>query len=654
LLRRCLQKDRRKRLADASDAHLEIDDAESSETFNVTGTSDPMARPWSRFGWVAAAAAVAVAMVMTPLAVTHLREQLPVAADPVRFQVALPEKTSLSLVGGFAISPDGRFLAFSATGPDGMTRFWIRTLNALEARALAGTEGATGSPPIWSPDSRSLAFEAGGKLKRIDVAGGPAQTLCDASSGVIGGAWNRDGVIVFGRGYGPIMRVSASGGAPTPLTVLDPSHQEGTHGFPSFLPDGQHFLYLRLGPSGGETNGTYVGALDAKPAEQPSKRIVATEFESAYVPPAGGAQLGRVLFRRERTLLVQTFDHRTFELVGEAVSVAEQLRTLLAIGSFSASTTAVLVYQTGANDTDSQLTWFDRTGTVRGTVGERGNIVSVALSPNGAHSAVSRRTDKGNLDIWLVDFALGTGPRFTFGPFSSGSPVWSPDAARIVFRTLGGDPVGLYQKRANGATNEDILLISRNEVVPTGWSPDGHFLLYTEIDPKTKSDLWLLPLDAEHKPTAFLRTEFNEDQAHFSPDGRWVAYHSDESGRGEIYLRGFSARSAGAKVLVSTDGGSHPRWRSDGKELLYLAPDGTMMAADVLVGAEPRVTPAKPLFKFPSSAMGRTIASPAVAFWDVSPDGRRFLVPVPIEESSQPSFTVVLNWEGGLAAREKR
>jgi Tol biopolymer transport system component len=286
---------------------------------------------------------------------------------------------------------------------------------------------------------------------------------------------------------------------------------------------------------------------------------------------------------------------------------------------------------------------MDRRGMVRGKVGDPGVLTSLALSPDGTRAALTRGV-VGSADVWLLDFGRSTSTRFTFRP-NSGSPIWSPDGSRILFRSNRDGPFNLYQKAANGATNEEAILTSPHDKLPTGWSRDGRYLLYTVTDPNTNADLWLLPLNGERTPIPFLRTAFNEDQGHFSPDGHWVAYRSDESGRSEVYVRGFSPHAPGAKVLVSTRGGSDPRWRSDGKELFYVGLDGTLMTVDVATGSEFRPGPAKPLFKVPTSPF---VTLAGVAFWDAAPDGSRFLVPVPVDQRAEPRFTVVLNWQAGL------
>jgi len=578
----------------------------------------------------------------------HLRgvsTPAPTAAE-VRFQI--PLAANLAPGGGnFALSPDGRQLAFAATGSDGVSRLWIRSLNSLEAHPLLGSESPQFPPFFWSFDSRYIAFDVAGKLKKIGISGGAAETLCDSSCEAIGGSWNRDGVIIFGQNPGGLMRVSANGGSTSPLTTLDPSRKETNHAYPSFLPDGRHFIYLRRSDKP-ENSGVYIGSLDAKPEEQDLKRLVATGWGPAYVP-SSDSRPGQLLFLRDGTLMAQPFDARRLELSGEPVTVADQVGTVLDSGFFSTSINDVLVYRTGGGGLSQQLTWFDREGKVLGTAGEPGTYFTLDLSPDGARAAVSRADP--NPSLWLLDFSRGTSTRFTFGPSPGQRGTWSPDGNRIIFASKPNGVYDLYQKLASGVKDEELLLKSSETKYPTSWSRDGRFLLYEEADPTTKKEhLWVLPLEGDRKPFPFLRTEFNNYSGQFSPDGRLVAYVSDESGRNEIYVRTFSpdstaaASDTGGKWLISTNGGSQPRWQGDGKELYYLAPDMKLMAVEIATTPVFRAGVPKALFHAPPP--------PAVAgdlqLWDLTPDGKRFLFPAPAEQGAQAPFTVVLNWHAAL------
>jgi len=642
LLGRCLQKDVRRRLQAMGDARIALDEVLSGAP--TPGVAVPLRRrviPWA-LGLLAVAIAGFAGWILKPA-------PEPPPTEPVRFQIALPEQQmTLAPTGAFALSPDGRQLAFAASGSDGVQRIWVRALGSLEARPLPGSESPLFPPFFWSPDSRFIAFDAGGKLKKIPVSGGPAETICDLSGRAPGGSWNRDGVIIFGTNTGGLMQVSAAGGLASPLTTLDPSRRETTHAFPSFLPDGRHFIYLRRS-STPENTGVYVGSLDAKPEEQLSKPLVETQSGSVYVPSVD-ADSGQLLIVRDGTLLAQPFDARRLELAGDAVTLAEGLGTFFNFAFFSASTNGVLVYRAGGGSSQ-QLSWYDRQGKALGTAGEPANLFfTVDLSPDGTHAAVSRidALDQ-NRFVWLLDFSRGTSTRFTFGSASAVDAVWSPDGSRIIFASGPDGAYNLFQKLVSGARDEELLLKSPEGKLPTSWSRDGRFLLYTTVGTKAKNDLWVLPLEGDKKPFPFLRTDFNEDNGRFSPDARWIAYVSDESGHREIYVRPFSpdsngtASGAGGKWLISNAGGTNPRWRGDGRELYYIAPDGKLMAVEVTTNPVFRVGVPKVLFQAPP-----LVSYLSFSQWDVTADGKRFLLPAPTAQSAQVPFTVVLNWQAGL------
>jgi Tol biopolymer transport system component len=643
LLQRCLQKDPKQRLRDIGDARISLDEIISGAPLEAPTPGELAAAS----GWLGAfgqhtilpwAIAALLFATLTPVLFIHLREKPLSLARPVRFEIPLPEKVTISTAGRYALSPDGNQLAFFASGSDGVTRIWIRALDSLDAHPLPGSESTADTPFFWSPDSRYIAFDAGRKLNKIDISGGAAETLCDLPGYAVGGSWNRDGVIIFGQDSGVIMRVSANGGPATPLTALNPSRKEVDHLFPSFLPDGGHFIYLRVS-SQPENSGVYIGSLDSKPEQQDSRQLLATPYGPVYAP-SSDPQRGQLLFLRDGTLMAQPFDSRGLELSGQPVTVARQVGSFWDGGFFSASASGVLVYRT-AGGADSQVTWLDRQGKALGTTGEPGNYSTVALSPDGTRAAVTR-IDQYPV-VWLVDFSRGTSTRFTFVSPLSSYAVWSPDGSHLIYASYkNSGSQDLYRKAANGATDEELLLKSDENKYPTNWSRDGRFLLYQALDSKTgKFSLWTLPLEGDKKPFLFLRTAFNNREGQFSPDGRWVAYVSDESGREEVYVRAFSpdstsaASDTGGKWLVSTGGGVQPRWSGDGKELYYRASDGKLMAVDVATKSVFRPGLPKVLFQAPSSD------------WDIAPDGKRFLFAVPTKQGQAP-FTVVLNWQAGL------
>jgi eukaryotic-like serine/threonine-protein kinase len=652
LLRRCLEKDPRQRLQAIGEARITIDEVlRGAAGPGVAGAVLSEAPLWRR-ATPAWAVGACLAIALAALAFLYVRgnSHAP-TAGAIRFEIPAPEKAVLG--PNFTLSPDGRQLAFAATGADGVGRIWLRNMDSLEARPLSGSErtGAVQPPFFWSPDSRYIAFDAAGKLKKIDVTSGTAETLCDVSSLVVGGSWNRDGVIIFGQSLGGIMRVSASGGNASPLTTVDASRAEVLHTLPEFLPDERHFLYHRVSTKA-EIEGIYVGSIDAKPNEQDLRRVLADDYAGVYTP-SSDAGLGELLFVRDRALMAQLFDASRFELAGEPVTLVEGIGTYNDKGLFSASTNGALVYRTDNGSADEQLTWFDRQGRVLGKAGERGPYSDPALSPDGTHAAVARRDFRqGGYSIWLVDFSQGGTTRFTFGAATAAGPVWSADGKRIIFMS---DPSGIfdiYQKPADGSAEEELLVKSDELKQPEDVSRDGRFLLYLSIGPKTKPDLWVLPLTGGRKPFPFLRTEFAEHSAKFSPDGHWVAYTSDESGRDEVYVRKFSpdetadASETGGKWQVSYDGGNEPLWGLDGKQLYYLALDAKVMVAGV--ATSPSFEAGKPMVLFQAPPRR------GVYTGHYTIDGKRFLFLAPAEQASQAQapFTIVLNWQAALKPQQ--
>jgi Tol biopolymer transport system component len=644
IVNRCLEKRPSDRFQTASDLAFALQGLSAA---SGVSNAAPASRPPVQRAWIGWAVAVLLLATLAPLAFRRVRERPP-APGSIRFQVA--PTVEFAGPGNFSVSPDGRHLAFVGRGSDGITRLWIRAMDSLEVRPLPGTEigGATPSP-FWSPDGRFVAFDAGGRLKKLDVSGGLPQTLCDLPSGsvAVGGSWNRDGDIILGN-FGGLLRVRETGGTASPLTSLDASRKEEFHLLPTFLPDGRHFVYLRVSPGAPEGSGIYIGTLDAKPETQSLERLMPYEIGLTYAPATNSGP-GRLLFLREGTLIAQPFDERRLALAGEPVPVAARVGSFRDGAFFAVSANDVLVYRPA--DTDSQLTWFDRQGVVAGRVSEPGGFRDVALSPDGTRAVAARTNplDTTKADLWLFDLKRGSGAtRLTLGGGIAENPVWFPDGTRIAF-TFNNSM--LRQKLASGEGDEEELLrsISASSLWATSWSPDGRFLLYAGYAAAASGagsvDLGVLP-GRERKPVPFIRDTrgFNEEQARFSPMGRWVAYVSNQSGVQEVYVREFStdfssgSASTGESVLVSRGGGSAPRWRGDGRELFYLAPGGKLMAVDVITGPRFQSGTPSPLFQTP----------PGTLAIDAAADGKRFLLVTPAGPSASVPFTVVLNWSASL------
>src|SRR5438876_2413225 len=632
LVNHCLEKNPESRFHSASDLAFALEAISgaspvSSQTMRTMASLSSRQRIRKFSPWIAAAIFALAFLAAIPFVFLYFRRPSTQAPAAARFLIPPPEKADY--VGDPVISPDGRLIVFGVRDASGKESMWIRQLDSLDAHPLAGTE--LGGQTFWSPDSRSIGFVGGGKLKKIDVSGGPAQTLSDAGISA-GGTWNRDGVIVFVRNLTDgLYSIPATGGTPTRVTTLDKSRNEIVHVWPYFLPDGRHFLYLARS-SQVDKSAIFVGSLDSKE----TKFLLNADSSMAYAPP------GYLLFARQQTLMAQGFDVDKLQLTGEAVPVAERIGRYLATARalFSVSETGVLVYRSQSRE-DSQLVWFDRAGRQLATVGPAGTFAVIRLSPDQKRVALQRVDDeKGTQDIWLIELTRGTPTRLTFDPANDVYPTWSPDGSRIVFSSNSEGTANLYQKLSSGAGNDELLLKSDHAKLPTDWSPDGRYILYQDFSQKD-FDLWVLPLFEQQKPGLFLQTDFAELYGRFSPDGRWITYVSSESGKREVYVRNFPA--AGGKWQISNGGGAQPHWRRDGKELFYLSPDKKLMAVEVngSSGTFEAGIP-KALFDL------RINSTNGFSDYDVTADGQRFLVSTLVEQNARSPVTVVMNWTANL------
>jgi eukaryotic-like serine/threonine-protein kinase len=616
VVKTCLAKDPENRFQTAHDVKLQLQwIAEGGSLAGIPAPVVARRKNREKLAWAVAAVAILAAALAT---FGYLRRE-PVPPLTARFDIAAPE--DLTSIDMPRVSPDGRYIAFNATDVSGKTRIWIRALNAPSARVLEGTDGTT--RPFWSPDSRFLGFFAEGKLKKVEVSGGPPQKVCDAPTGA-DGSWSSKGIILFDGITGdPIQRVSATGGAP--VVQVKPSGKEINTAWPEFLPDGHHFLYMVSGQKA-EDNVYRIGSLDSKDSQvvAPAQTLI------TYAPP------GYLLFVRDKTLVAQRFDLKSLKTIGEPAPVAEKIGTdSVGLARFSVSRNGVLAYRSG--DSGNRLLWLDRGGKELETAGGTGEYGNPAFSRKGdrlAFQSVDSRSGKN--DVWVRDLARGVNSRFTFSAGNNFCPVWSPDGSRIVFTSEGAGSSSLLEKPATGQGEEKLLLKSEEgRVVASDWSRDGKYIAYS-LRGKESWDILVLPTFGDHKPIPVLRTPFNELWPTFSPDGRFVAYQSNESGRTEIYVQTFP--DASGKWQVSAAGGIDASWRADGKEIFYRAPDQKIMAVDVQAGETFQAGIPRPLFsaRVPSGAFRNRYAATA--------DGQRFLFVAPLGRESMTPTTVVLNW----------
>jgi Tol biopolymer transport system component len=615
VVRTCLAKDADDRWQTAHDVMLELKwVAEGGSAAGLPAPVVAKRRNRERL-WMVASAVLGIATIL--LAVRSFRPSAS-GARPVRLSLLPPANAAYESMTSMAVSPDGRRIAFVGQTADARRSLWVRELDALKPRSLAGTDGAT--LPFWSPDNRFLGFFADGKLKRIDASGGPPQVLA-AAPFPGGGTWNRDGVIVFTPNvFDPLYRISASGGTAVPVTKLGP--REEAHRSASFLPDGRHVVFMA----------------DARRTED--HRIKIADLDSGKVRDLFGAvsnvsfaQPGFILFVRAGSLLAQPFDPKRLRLAGEPLVVGESVTESGATNhhfEFSVSESGVLAYRSA--DPRSQLTWVDRNGRPLGRIGEPVRRGLVELSAAGNQIAYEQLDADGrNADLWLLDVSRATTSRFTFDPASEYAPIWSPDGSRIVFGAYRKDSFeDLFLQSSAAGAQESLLLRSGADKTPTSWSPDGRSILFESSTPHG-IDLDVLSLEGSPKAEPFIHTQFDETRAVFSPYGRQVAYVSNESGREEVYVTSFPGHTG--RRQVSTAGGSRPRWRADGRELFFGARGGKLMVVEALPNGD--FGDPKELFQI-RGAVDYAVAT----------DGQRFLVDVSLEDPSSAPATVVLGWIG--------
>ena len=662
LVEGCLVKDRRRRVADISTAlfvlgktsSLSIADhgsisqdpayilketAARETQAALAGTRGGLARLWRRrVVLVSAVASILVGGVVAGGMWLAGRAPSSQAELPtVRFQLFAPPEATLPSQAAAApkVSPDGRRIVFPVRH-ENTVQLAVRALDSLETEILAGTERA--SRPFWSPDSRSIAFFAQGQLKRIAASGGPVQTLCDAPAGREG-TWNREGVILFSPDQlEGLYQVPADGGMPTPVTTIDKANGEQEHFFANFLSDGRHFLYTATGVDV-ENSWVRLGQLGSTE----SRALVKTNSNAVYVRTD---TRDYILFAREGILLAQAFDIDTLSMVGEATPVTEK-RTYFDAGGFTAfsvSDTGTLAYRDDPVSTGRQLAWLDRTGRVLDAVGAPGWYNHIELSPDSKRAAVDRWDNPASpqsSQIWLLDLASGTPSQFTFTAGRFVFPRWAADGSRLAFAAQGDHP-GLALKAASGAGVETQVYDSTDGNAFAGdWSPDGQSIVFRRIPPGTQGELWLLSMSGRREAKAVPQTDVRGTNGRFSPDGRWLAYQSSDSGRAEVYVQPLPP--TGAKWLISRNGGVRPRWRRDGRELFYVTAEGTLTAVPITAGDTIQAGEPSALFDLEFLPGGVNAYQYAA-----SADGQRFLVITPQETASSAAISVVLNWQEEL------
>jgi len=637
VVRACLEKDPDDRVQTAHDLRRQLgwvaDGSLTGATVSSPGTvSSPVAgaavaRAGSQrqraLAWLALPAILVFGALMAGLG-WWLRPQP--AAPHLRVNLALPPRTQLDSENrNLALAPDGLTLAFTGTGAEGKRRLWVRPLDSLQAQALAGTDGAT--YPFWSPDGRFLGFFADGRLKKVPASGGTVQTLCDAQDGR-GASWGAGGTIAFAPGpYSGLFLVSSSGGAATQVTT--PTVEGTTHRLPYFLPDGKRLLFLSSGPGEGVHNGIHSFDLDSKAVTL----VLEENSEGRYAAP------GYLAFIHEGNLMVQRMDPQSLKLSGEAVPIAEkvQFNPSRWNGGFAFSDTGLLIYMGGAGVSKARLTWFDEQGKNIGALGEPANFIEIALAPDLRHAVGTIWTGTGVPDLWLYDLARGVGSRFTFAAKGATSPVWSPDGRQVAYTDIENR---IYVKAADGASEPRAIVeaVGNNRQV-TQWTPDGAGLLFWAQDPKNDLDIDYVPVAPGGTPRPVLATAAGERDAAISPDGKWMLYNSNESGRQELYV--VSYPTIGGKWQISPSGSATGTgfWVEGGRRIVYLDLDGAVQSVDVTPqGGNLAIGAPRPVF------VGLPPTAPAA----IAPDGKRFLVAAPTEESVQSNLVLVTDWATAL------
>jgi serine/threonine protein kinase/Tol biopolymer transport system component len=639
VVRRCLEKNREERFHSASDLAFALEALSgvdsSSQIRSQSGIIDAPARERSNLSWLPWAIAGILLITAITLAALYFRRSEP-QPSVVRFTLSAPDKMSFG--DSLAMSPDGTKIVFTLVADHGEVALGVRSVGGLDVQRLQGTDGA--AFPFWSPDSRTIGFFANSKLKRIDAGGGPVQALADASTDPRGGTWSADGTIIFSPGVlDRLYKIPASGGTAVPITEVDTANGETSHRWPSLLPDGIHYLFFVRG-SVREKEGVYVGTLGL--AER--KFIFTSKVAAIYAPPAN-SQGGRLLVVRDGMLVSQGFDAKKLELIGDPVTIAQDVRSFpTEVGPtgallVSVSNDGTLAYRTGGNPI-TQLQWTDRKGKVSDTLGTPGQYHEPMIAPDGKRVVVSRN-EGPNQDIWLVDTTRAVMTRFTFEPTVDSSAIFDQTGANIIYSSFRNGKSDLYRKPATGLGAEELVYKGQGNVYPDSVSSDGKYLLVEEDrGAATKFDVLAVPLTGDDRtPIVIAGSSFTETHAQFSPDGRWVSYSSDESGRGEVYVRSFG--TAGGQWQISTNGGDQALWNPKGKEVFYIGFDRYLNSVPYESGAS--FVPGRPEPLFASHVPITGLADERNNYI-VTPDGQRFLMVNLVDESLNSPIVMVVNW----------
>jgi Tol biopolymer transport system component len=616
VLERCVEKDPRQRIRDMGDVRLALGGAFGTMSSPTDAPSGVKVRAVRR--GFAATLAAALAGIAAGAGGTWMA-RTPPSTETVAFKIDTPNAGDPT---AFAVSPDGRQLVF-LQDDNGVQKLWLRPLAATSGRVIPGTEGA--SSPFWSPDSRKVAYFSPDGLEQVDLAAGTRSVIARVRNAITaGGTWSARDLILFANaGTGVtkgIFRVSASGGDPQPVTTMAPG--DNMHGWPEFLPDGRHFLYVRRFADGRSD-------LVWRDLESTEERVVRPLASKAWYSPTG-----HLVFHIEGPVLAQRFDASAGAVSGDAIQVAGNTWSLFNVRSALAlSPAGILAHRAddSAGNAVGQVSWVDRSGKMLAAVSPPGDFRNITLDRSGELIAANTARD-----VWMLDASRGTRSRLTFDA-ANDNPVFSPDGGTILFSST-RSPRGIYRKAASGAGAEQ-LLVADQEALPRDWSPNGRF-----VSLEKGRDLWILPLDGDRRAFPYLATPAAEQGGQFSPDGRWIAYWSDETGRDEVFLQDFPAK--GTKFQVSTGGGSEPRWRRDGRELFYLDSVGQLMSVAVTLAPEFRLGVAVPVFR--TQLLSLPVAGSRR--YGVSADGQRFLMNV-VGGTSLPPITVILNWQKALEGR---